>query len=292
MRTSDDAIRSVKRYLAMVLSPQPTLAQMISADMNTAWTTRDWVSNCISVDYPAWNWLQMRDRMSSVRLGTVEHPFLSSTLTETTAELEAQAALDGVDLRLAEAANAVTALPVQPAWEVRLAYDYGEVPADRPFAVVGSVGSTSSAGSARFYDLEQPISLELAPPRAASAGDGWSQAMSLQALLFRSFLGVGPEPGWPIRIPLWDYEGKIWSDPAWLYRHESDYLRVHDFSVRPLAHPTDPVDVAVVADLRVGWRVRNSMPDREGEGGHRIVRELRVEGAVDLKGWEFVHPAP
>ena len=291
MRTSDDAIRSVKRYLAKVLSPQPALAQLVSADL-TAWTTRNWASGAISVDYPAWNWLASRDRHAPTRLGTAAHPYLSSNLTETTAQLEIEAALEVVDLRLAEPVNAVMNLPVQPAWEVRLAYDYGEVPDDRPFAVVGSVGSTSAAGSARYYDMQQPLTLELAPARATTAGDAWTQAMALQALLFRSFLGYGPQPGYPIRVPLWDYEFKAWMDPAWIYRHPHDYLRVQDFSARPIPHPTDPVDVAVVADLRVSWRVENNEPDREDVGGHRWVTELRVEGAAELKGFDFVHPAP
>jgi hypothetical protein len=291
MRTSDDAIRSVKRYLAQILSPQPTLVQLISADFNEAWTVRDWVGGCISLEVPAWDWLCSRDRLAATQLGSAEHPFLSSDLTETTAQLEAAAALEQVDLRLGEPANNVSHLPVQPVWEVRLAYDYGEVPEGRPFAVVGSVGSTSSTGSAQFFELQQPITLELAPLRPANAGEAWVQAMSLQALLFRSFLGYGPEPGAPIRVPLWDYESKGWMDPAWLYRHEHDYLRVEDFSVHPIPHPTDPVDVAVVADLRVSWRVENTVPDRAGVGGHRIVKELRVEGAADLKGWEFVNPA-
>jgi hypothetical protein len=63
--------------------------------------------------------------------------------------------------------------------------------------------------------------------------------------------------GWPNRIPLYDYDGVPLTEapndesgrPS-----ASDYLKVNDFSIQNLPDPDDPRRIVVAADIRLSWR--------------------------------------
>ena len=67
--------------------------------------------------------------------------------------------------------------------------------------------------------------------------------------------------GGPLRVPLWDFDGKDLYDPATeADRLVCDYMRVTDFSVNQVRDPDNDRRIMVTADIRVSWRRSGRLP--------------------------------
>lgn len=148
------------------------------------------------------------------------------------------------------------ALALGPSWEVALAADRGEFA--YPFARVQAVGDVTRSGPALYADLSQPMSVQCYPEPKATAVASEQQAAEVLGTLERAF-SHGVDLGRPLRIPLYDFDGVALEDTSYA-RHPSDYLRVLDFSGRTLPDPEEARNVAVVADVRLGWRATGRVP--------------------------------
>jgi hypothetical protein len=151
-------------------------------------------------------------------------------------------------------------------WEVRLWADRGEF--SYPLATVAAVAAPILTGPASYhYEVVQPMSINCYEAESASPTEGLLAAESLIEKLLRGFRGPGVGLGRPLRIPLFDYTGVGIEDWA-AQRHPSDFLRVVEFSPRPLPDALEPKLVSVTVDMRVSWR-----------------RDLNLHEVINRRGW-------
>lgn len=139
------------------------------------------------------------------------------------------------------------------AWEVRLWADQGSFAV--PFArVVSSGGSSVVGGSAAFASQSLPVSVYCYLGESETEELAEIAGMGLRERLVSAFRfgGVANE-GYPLRVPLYDYDGvdypigvgKRWSD--------RDFVRVADLNVARVAEDGDGRFVIVVATMQVSW---------------------------------------
>lgn len=281
MRTKTDALRSLQKYVSQVLAPNPDLSSVQFA--GTVWTFQGRVKGGLNCSYDAWLWLKSLDRFPPEPFGSPDVPasyYLQSDLVEDPA-----AAATAAGVTLPDPAGPTVgefALNGQPAWEVRLSYDRGEIPEDKPHARVHFVGAGgTSGGPALYYDLTQPFGIECYPVVADTVKESTLLATAVEDVLLAGFRGSGVQAGRPRRIPMWDFDG-VGIDETSEARGGSDYMKLVDFSSRQLPDPADPRRVAVMVDLRLSWRTDVSLSVLQSRvpapvKGTRIVSDVRWE---------------
>lgn len=165
---------------------------------------------------------------------------------------------------LAEPLAPTSSLPPDPPnlWEVRLAGERGEI--TYPFCRVNVTSAPAYRMHGGYYSVAQALSLECYPSEGAdSAERAVEDAARVGDLLTRGFWEGQGQGGRPRRVPLFDYELTTLEQAVWGARLPTDYLQVEDWAPRQLPDPTDQRRVALVVDVRVGWRVRQP-PARGG----------------------------
>lgn len=269
MTTTRDVVRSVQRYVAVVLS-SPELAPLAEV----TWTddtpvTFRWspglVKDDLEIDAARWKFLlTQRYRLGSRT--TTEGVVIGQVVLGDDPFAPALAA----GLELPDDVNVdplVTVTTVKnPPWDVRFWHERGEF--TLPYAIVKAVTPARASGNAMWSRLTQPMHISVFPVDSPTAEDAQLRAELVREQLLHGFVdGVGL--GHPFRVPLYDYN-LVPDNETTDERDESDFLTVEDVSVETLVEPDDPRLVSVVADLRVAWwRVTN--PRR----GHRTLRDVR-----------------
>lgn len=161
-------------------------------------------------------------------------------------------------------------------WEVRLADEEGVF--SRPFAMVWEAGPAPEEAvgpAAQVTQTQVPFVVHAYPATADAAGDPFGAqeakgaALAAQETLRRAFAeGVGL--GRPFRVPLWDYEGVGWDEPATVRGATAttvpatpphgDYMRVLDLSLNKVRDDVAEGLWTVVCQLRLGWRRVGGLP--------------------------------
>lgn len=157
-------------------------------------------------------------------------------------------------------------------WEIVLVQDRGDFA--YPWGILELVEAPPVVGPATYADVTQPMQLALYPEPKDTASESLEQALSVQETVFQA-MRVGHGAGRPARIPLYDYDGVDAASES-SERGEHDYLRVEDFTCRPLPDVPDPRRIAVIAGFRVLWR----RTGRVASGTQRL-REVRLEQVVE-----------
>lgn len=281
MRSKTDALRSMQKYVSQVLAPNPPLASVYFG--GTVWTSAGRVKDAIDVPPSVFRWLLRRSRFAAEVEGDLSAPLTYHRSSELVVDPAAEAAAAGVDLTGPIVAE--WALGSQPQWEVRLWYDIGEIPEDRPYARVHMVGSGSTSGPALFYEVAQPMAIECYPVPGETVKESTLRAVAVEDALLEGFRGAGVQDGRPRRIPMWDFDG-VSAEETSTERGTSDFMRLLDFSSRQLPDAADPRRVAVMCDARVSWR-RDLDPanleSRDGTPvrGTRLVESVAVTVDAD-----------
>lgn len=278
MRTPGDAERSLKKYVAEALAPNPVLAALRFQGGPTVWTTHGMVKGAVDLAPDAWAWLRTQSRYAAVEVGSPDTPLAYYAMSDLVDDPAAAAAAAGVDLTGPVVAE--YALPNQPRWEVRLWYDRGEIPADRPHARVERVGANTAAGPAMWTDHTQPFSIECYPMPGDTVDESKARAAAVEAVLLRAFKGAGYGLGRPRRVPLWDFDGVPVTETSSV-RNASDYMRVVDCSTRELPDPQEPRRIAVIADVRLSWDRTIDLGELSDRSGNPV-RGARLVEVVDL----------
>lgn len=271
MRTLNDALRSMARYVSECLSPQPTLAEFTWTDPTshtTRWTTKGMVQGDIDLPMAAWGFLFTRDRFPGTLTGTTEEPYLTSALVD---DPGPAAALAGISLAGSQVQGG-NKLMQMPQFEVRFAAERGDY--TPPFARVELVAGGGTSGPAFYYERTQPMSIECYPAPAQDAEAAMFAAIGVLDALERGFRRQGVAEGFPLKVPLYDYDNVPLS-VAGSERLPHDFMRVLDFAPRSLPDPIDPRRVAAIADVRVAWRIDMEPREEIGQG-----RGTRVLGSV------------
>lgn len=293
MRGTRDALRSVKRYLDLVLNEGPPPLGEIWWGPDPAgaetyrWTHRGVSPGCLEVDEAAWTWLKRSSRgPEEVVVGQAARRWARSRLVyDPTPDL--------IAVGLPTAGTPVDAPgslePGDETWEVALHAERGTF--EFPLCRVTLLPGGGTSGPARFYDVTQPMAIECYPRVPDDAELAIDAALQVQDALLDAFRGRGVDDGRPRLIPLFDYDGVPLAEGVADTRLPNDFLRVLDFSPRLLPDPQDPRQVRIVADLRVGWRKAlpaERMPTHPSSEepsptvkGQRIVTEVRAEWDVE-----------
>ena len=298
MRGSRDALRSVKRYLDLVLnSGPPPLGEVWWAPAPAPptpwddavptyrWTHRGIAPGALEVDAAAWRWLKGSPRgPDEIVYGASGRRWARTRLVwDPSAEL-AQLGLPTAGTPVAEPGGLPA--PSEQAWEVALWAERGTF--DFPFCRVMLVAGASTSGPSFYYEVTQPMVIECYPAPVDDPEEAIDRATAVQDVLLDGFRGRGVDEGRPLRVPLYDYDLVPITEGVSQSRNESDYLRVLDFAPRVLPSLEDPRHHWVVADVRVAWRksVRlEQMPGRgliagepvDGVQGRRVVESVDVE---------------
>lgn len=279
MRTMQDALRSMGRYVSEVLSPQPVLAEFTWTDTSLSpnvvhhWTTLGMVQGALEVSQDAFGWLRQRDRYAPTLVADNEHPYYTSALV---ADPRPDATLAGYTLDTGLTVVGYD-LPVMERFEVRFAGERGDY--TPPFARVQAVTAGGTSGPALYYERTQPMSIECYPKMGEDAEVNVFAATAVLDALERGFRREGVTEGRPLRVPLYDYDG-VSLDEAGTRRQPSDYMTVLDFSPRLLPDPLDARRVAAIADVRVSWLIdvdRQMLPGRDGLPGTRTVASVKLD---------------
>lgn len=141
-------------------------------------------------------------------------------------------------------------------WDVQPAR---KEPQTRPLAVVRPLGANPSTGTAYVREYSPPFEVLLYPPTAGE-GEPWSNEQ-VAHLWFRKMFraieaghGDGPDKGYSMRIPLYDYTGVPMDSGLPSDAIPIDYLCVQglDGMVRQDPQQDDLYTVAI--DFRLNWR--------------------------------------
>lgn len=266
MRQPTDALRSVVRQMDLILNDGPaTLAEVWTGPLGGPpthrWTHLGMAPGALEVSESAWTWL------TQSQLAPAESVVDGARRWETRRLIFDPTVQEMSDNGLPTAGAAVaepSSLPEGPSdpWEVRFAAERGSV--GFPFCRVQFTTAPVISGSARFYEITQPMLVEAYPQeQAADAERGILAATDLIGVLLRGVRGEGVGDGRPMRIPLYDYDGVDIDSGVSQRRLPHDFLWLEDFAPRTLPDAADPRRVAVVADMRVKWRV--SVSHRTGQ---------------------------
>lgn len=253
MRGTRDALRSVGRYLDLVLNDgPPTLGEVFwrppGGTKVYRWTHGGRVAGCLEVSEDAWTWLKLSSRGPEVAVVSGGRRWAESGLV-----WDPTADLGTVGLPTGGTVVTGSSLPLEgDPWEVRFWGERGEI--TEPFCRVQLIAGAGTSGPSLYYELSQPMAIECYPKRADHPEQAIDQAAAVQDVLVEAFRGRGVDEGRPRRVPLYDYEGISLEQGVTSTRIDSDFLRVLDFSPRLLPDLVDPRRVACVADVRFGWR--------------------------------------
>jgi hypothetical protein len=276
MRGTIDAVRSVKRYLDEILNEgPPPLGEVwwgpeVEGPALYRWTHRGMVSGCLDVGEAEWRWLKLSRRGPEVPAGLGPLRWAHSRLVYDPTPDLAAAGLPTTGTPVERS----SLVPGDGPWEVALWAEAGTL--DYPFCVVTLSAPAGTSGPALYYDVTQPMAIECYPTPTNDAEESIHRAATVQDKLLEGFRGAAAAGGRPLRIPLYDYEGVPLTEGVEESRIGSDFMRVLDFSPRVLPNPQDPLQVRVVADLRVGWRRSRREP------GKRPVESVLVTGEAWL----------
>lgn len=268
MRSPTDALRSVGRQLDVVLNAGPAIVAEVYFGTHR-WTHRGMAPGALNVSEAQWTWLR------SLPLDGPE-PVAQYGRRWERRKLSFDPAADIVTQALPTTGAPVAAPGSLPPlednpWEVRYAAERGEV--TFPFCRVSMPVAATTSGSAQFYVVSQPMLVECYPHiSSATAEAAVIAATDVMGTLLSGFRGISAGLGQTMRVPLYDYDGVPLEEGVTDRRLEHDFLRVEDFAPRLLPDAADPRRVAVVADMRVSWRVPVSH-----RGRTRVVDSLRFE---------------
>lgn len=159
------------------------------------------------------------------------------------------------------------ALALGDAWEVRLWEDEGSFAA--PFARVAESGPALYTSKRFITDVVMPVQVHLYPVPSDTVTGAINVARGVRETVVQA-IEVGVNGGWPRRIPLYDYDGLVESQPS-SARNTFDFVRVMDLSVNSVPDSDEPTAVVVVVDMRLAWS-RVTTVDAPGE----TVNSLRV----------------
>ncbi len=265
MNTGTDAIRSVQRYVAAVLN-EPPLAEAEWTDATP--TTYRWSPGLIGGDFPvdgdAWRFLLTRLHVLQSRT----HDGVEFSVYHLGDDPGPAAQAAGLTLPTTGDTIPATTLE-RETWDVVLWGDRADP--TYPFCIVKEAGPSLSVGHALYADVTQPMHLTAYPSDAVDDVRAAVLAAERCRDQLERGIATGVGLGRPRRIPLYDYDLAGSDEPSDV-RGPYDFLRVVDFGAELLPEPSDPTQVAVVADLRVTWR-------RDGGvlHGHRIAKSVRTE---------------
>lgn len=266
MRQPTDALRSVVRQMDLILNDGPaTLAEVwtgpLGGPATHRWTHRGMSPGAREVSEAAWTWLTQSPLSPPESVTDANRRWESRRLIfAPTGQEITDNSLPTSGAVVAEPSS-LPAMLEQP-WEVRIAASRGDV--GFPFCRVQFTTAPVIAGSARLYEITQPMLIEAYPQdKGPDAERAMLAATDLIGVLLRGVRGEGVGAGRPMRIPLYDYDGVDIDSGVSQRRLPHDYLWLEDFAPRPLPDAADPQRVAVVVDLRVKWRV--SVSHRTGQ---------------------------
>lgn len=290
MRGTRDALRSVKRYLDLVLnSGPPPLGEVWWAPWDEPatyrWTHRGVAPGALEVDAAAWRWLKTSPRgPDEVVFGAGGRRWARSRLVWDPTDELAALELPTAGAPVPEPGGLPT--PSEQPWEVALWAERGTF--DFPFCRVMLLTGASTSGPSLYYEVTQPMAIECYPAPADDPEEAIDRATAIQDALIEGFRGRGVDEGRPRRVPLYDYDLVPVTEGVSQSRNPSDFMRVEDFAPRILPSLEDARHQRVVADLRVSWTKSLRLEQLPGRGlvegepvdgiqGQRVVESVNVE---------------
>lgn len=272
MRTTRDALLSLRWYLVDVLAPSPPLLEMAWEDVS--WTPEGrQVANAYTVDAHQWAFLASMVSATQEVVGN-GYPWTRRGLAEDPRPLAWGHQIVLPDASTGATLTTQTSFVPEPEWEIRDSADKGML--ELPLALVLPTGNLTSTGSAYSVAYTQAAEVQCYLRPFATADEATREGRKIEERLQQGFRLHGVGVGRPLRVPLWDFDEVDDDLTGPILRYEHDFLRVNGFATT-LVPQEDWGEIRVVASMLLEWRRGGAIPT--GPLTQRVLTKFVAEPA-------------